>query len=660
MTDTSMESKEGTVPQRKGSGDSDGALVEHRSHPSGPQQQPTPPPSGAGRRLQANRRLANPLAGRGRAELAAMGEEYCRRRVGLGGAEDVRAFRLGAAIAGGNGDDDDDNEKGPAGFEDVVEDGLTAREREVLGREVTHKWSNPGMLYWVVAICSLCAAVQGMDETVVNGAQSFYKRQFGIGGEGGRDAWLLGLTNSAPYLCCAVLGCWLTSPMNNRLGRKGTVFWSCVISAVACFWQAFTNTWWHMFIARFVLGLGIGPKSATTPMFAAECAPPKLRGALVMQWQVWTAFGIMIGYVADLAFYFVPDHGVQLGLNWRLMMGSAGIPAVVVCCLIPFCTESPRWYLTKDRHLDAYRAICSLRHERVQAARDLFYTHVLLEAERETQRGATTLSRIHELFSVRRNRNAVVASEVVMFMQQFCGVNVIAYYSSEVFLGAGLGEVPALAASLGFGVVNWLFALPAFFTIDRLGRRWLLLATLPLMALALLLTGFSFWIPAASPAHVACIALGIYLFGVVYSPGAGPVPFTYSAEAYPLYLRPLGMSLATATTWFFNFVLSVTWPSMLGAFGPQGAFGWYAGWNVVGFFAVLLLVPETKERTLEELDAVFGVALADLARYGLASLRSFLERHLLRMDVAPPPVPRAALEARFDGGDEGKRGATGL
>lgn len=121
-----------------------------------------------------------------------------------------------------------------------------------------------------------------MDETVVNGAQIFYKVQFDIGTTSQRDTWLVGLCNGAPYLCCAVVACWLTDPMNRLLGRRGTIFVSCLISALACFWQAFTNTWWHMFIARFFLGFGIGPKSATTPIFAAECSPPKLRGALTM------------------------------------------------------------------------------------------------------------------------------------------------------------------------------------------------------------------------------------------------------------------------------------------------------------------------------------------------------------------------------------------
>lgn len=353
---------------------------------------------------------------------------------------------------------------------------------------------------------------------------------------------------------------------------------------------------------------------------------------------MWTAFGIMVGYIADLAFYFVPDHGIEQGLNWRLMMGSAMIPAVVVCMFAYVCPESPRWYLTKDRHRDAFASVCKLRFEKVQAARDLFYTHTLLQAEHQAM-STGAASRIKELFTIRRNRNAMVASEIVMFMQQFCGVNVIAYFSSEIFREAGYSNVSALAASLGFGVINWLFALPAFYTIDIFGRRNLLLTTFPLMALFMFFTGFSFWIPASSPAHIACIALGIYLFGMVYSPGEGPVPFTYSAEAYPLYIRPIGMSLATATTWFFNFVLAVTWPSMLTAFKPQGAFGWYGGWNIIGFFLVLLFVPETKEKTLEELGGVFDVPLRRQAAYGVRQAGYFWRRYVFRRGVEKPVLP---------------------
>ncbi|XDG03259.1 hypothetical protein ABKA04_002874 [Annulohypoxylon sp. FPYF3050] len=577
---------------------------------------------GVKHRLEASAKLEHPLAGLTTEQLGQRGEEFCAKH-GFTNEEDIRAFRLGAIIAGNMNKYD-------------TVDGLTDREKLVLDRELTHKWSNPSMLYAVIVICSLCAAVQGMDETVVNGAQGFYKKQFGIDDSSS--------SRTAPYICCAFVGCWLTEPMNKAFGRRGTVFISCLISTLACFWQAFTNTWWHMFIARFALGFGIGPKSATTPIFAAECSPPKLRGALVMQWQMWTAFGIMLGYVMDLAFFTVPDRGIP-GLNWRLMMGSALIPAVIVCALVYFTPESPRWYLTKNRHIDAYKSICRLRYEKVQAARDLFYMDTLLQIEKETMHIGQ--SKIKEFLTIRRNRNAMLASEVVMFMQQFCGVNAIAYYSTEIFIQGGFSTQSALAASLGFGIVNFLFAIPAFYTIDTFGRRNLLLTTFPLMAVFLFFTGFSFWIPEGTTAHVACIALGIYLYGVVYSPGEGPVPFTYSAEAYPLYIRPIGMSLATATTWFFNSVISLTWPALTLAWTPQGAFSWYAAWNIAGFFLVLFFVPETKEKTLEELDAVFNVPLRRFMRYGLSQFFYFFNRYIFFRDVQAPKVPTMTEEVEY-------------
>ena len=144
-------------------------------------------------------------------------------------------------------------------------------------------------------------------------------------------------------------------------------------------------------------------------------------------------------------------------------------------------------------------------------------------------------------------------------------------------------------------MTNWLFAIPAIYTIDTFGRRNLLLTTFPLMGLCLLWTGFSFWAPEGD-LRLGLVASGIYLFMVIYSPGEGPVPFTYSAEAFPLYIRDVGMSFATATCWGFNFILSLTWPALVRAFRPQGAFAWYACWNFAAFFIAYFFLPETKVR----------------------------------------------------------------
>ncbi|TBU25760.1 hypothetical protein BD311DRAFT_808927 [Dichomitus squalens] len=570
-----------------------------------------------------NAKLANPLAGISHEQLMADAAEYAQTH---GLAEYTETMQKGALVA-----------QDPTLFESLPL--LTDEDRNVLRREVTHKWDQPFTMYYLVVMCSLAAAVQGMDESVINGANLFFPKQFGIDpGQGtgaNRNQWLVGLVNSAPYLCCGVLGCWLTGPLNDWLGRRGAIFVTAMLSFLTCIWQGVTNSWPHLFVARFVLGLGIGPKSATVPVYSAECAPPLIRGGLVMMWQTWTAFGIMIGYVMDLAFQNVSDPSGITGLKWRLMLGSAGIPALFVALQVFFCPESPRWYMKKGRHAKAFESLRRLRHTDVQAARDLYYMHVLLEAENEIS--ALTGNKFLQLFTVPRNRRAVLASSIVMFMQQFCGINAIAYYSSTIFVQGGFSQTSALIASFGFGAVNFVFAGPAVWTIDTFGRRNLLLVSFPLMAAMLLMTGFAFWIPESSPAHIGVIALGIYLFTAAYSPGEGPVPFPYSAEAFPLYVRDIGMSMATALLWFFNFVVALTVPALLGAWTPQGTFGWFAAWNIVGFFAALLFVPETKALSLEELDQVFSVPTHTHAAYQVKALGHNFQKHLLRRKVGNMP-----------------------
>lgn len=161
----------------------------------------------------------------------------------------------------------------------------------------------------------------------------------------------------------------------------------------------------------------------------------------------------------------------------------------------------------------------------------------------------------------------------------------------------------------------FIFAIPALYTIDRLGRRTLLISTFPNMCWTLLAAGMSFYIPQSSSAHLGLIALFIFLFCAFYSPGEGPCAFVYSAEAFPLSHREIGMSWAVATNNFWAAVLSLTFPRMLQAFSPQGAFGFYAGLNVMALVMIYLWLPETKERSLEELDYVFAVSTRQHMKY---------------------------------------------
>ncbi|KAL1971067.1 hypothetical protein VTN77DRAFT_18 [Rasamsonia byssochlamydoides] len=563
----------------------------------------------------------NPLAGIPREQLLEDVERFCKQ---YNLEEHLDAFKKGALVS-----------QNPAAAQDLVE--LTDEEKTALRREHTHKWHQPWQLYWLVIMCSLAAAVQGMDETVNNGAQAIYLKQLGITTrfQGQKQDNITGLVVGAPYLACAILGCWLTEPLNRLFARRGTIFISCFIAAVASIWEGVANSWVNLFIARFVLGLGIGSKSSTVPVYAAECAPAPIRGALVMMWQMWTAFGIMLGNIMGVAFMGLSDD-----LSWRLMLGSTVVLPVIVCAQVYCCPESPRWLIEHNKVDKAFKSFRTLRPTDLQAARDLYYAYVNVQLEREINKGKNFFTMFLELFTIPRNARATLATWIVMFMQQFCGVNVIAYYSTTIFTSSGYSVQSALLASMGTGILNWLFALPAFFTIDTFGRRNLLLTTFPWLAITLFWTGFSFWIQPDNPTsrkRVAMVTTGMYLFEVFYSPGEGPVPFTYSAEAFPLHVREVGMSWATATTWCFNFILSFTWPSLLRSFKPQGAFGWYAGWCIVGWFLVLLFVPETKALTLEELDQVFSVPTWKHASYQIKNAVWHFRVWILRQKLEPLP-----------------------
>lgn len=217
-------------------------------------------------------------------------------------------------------------------------------------------------------------------------------------------------------------------------------------------------------------------------------------------------------------------------------------------------------------------------------------------------------------------------------------VNIIAFYSATVFQNAGSTVTQALLASWGYGLVNFLFAWPAIWTIDTFGRRALLLFTFPNMCWTLLVAGFCFWIPESSNAHLGLIALFIFLFAAFYSPGEGPVPFTYSAEVFPLSHREIGMSWAVATNFFWAAVLTLTFPTMLQTFGPQGSFGFYAGTNALAFVLIFLWVPETKQLTLEELDSVFAVKTTRHTSYQLTEVLPWsIKRYVLRRQGLEKP-----------------------
>merc|ERR1712093_619903 len=560
--------------------------------------------------LNLEGRIQNPLAGIPTAFLLREIDEFARKR---GLLDVLPLLRKGALVA-----------RDPSNYEDISGDeALDDAEIEALRDEVLHKWRQPKALYYTIIICSIGAAVQGWDQTGSNGAMLKFPEYFQIDSTSTRDSFLVGLLNAAPYIGSAFIGCWVSDPLNNYFGRRGTIF----VTGNFCLWtvlgSAFTKTWPQLLVCRILLGIGMGAKASTVPIFAAENSPASIRGALVMSWQMWTAFGILLGFAANLAVANVPN------IYWRLQLGSAFIPAVPLVAGVYFCPESPRWYMKKGRYRKAFNSLLRLRANPIQAARDIIYINSQLELEAEIIGNNTYTRRFIELFSIPRLRRSTLAAFTVMLAQQMCGVNVIAFYSSTLFVKAGATPNRALWASFGFGLINFIFAWPAIWTIDTYGRRSLLLFTFPNMAWSLLAVGLGSLIPSSSPAHLGMIAFFIYVYAAFYSPGEGPVPFTYSAEVFPLSHREVGMGWAVATCLFWAAVLSLTFPKILDQFTPTGAFGFFAGLNIIALIWIFLWVPETKQRTLEELDYIFAVPTRRFISYNTGTwLPWFIKRYI--------------------------------
>ncbi|TGO10866.1 hypothetical protein BTUL_0123g00080 [Botrytis tulipae] len=496
---------------------------------------------------------------------------------------------------------------------------LDDEDRRVLEEEVTHRWKHPKQLYMTIILNSVAAAIQG-----ANGANLTFGEALGIPDTGPtceaqgtceKNAWIIGAINAMPYIAICLFTAWISDPVNHYIGRRGTIFVAAIFSLIAPIGMACSQTYGQLMACRVLLGIGMGLKEVTVPVFSAENSPTSIRGGLVMSWQVWTAAGIFLGTCANLVF-------VHSGaLAWRLQFGSALVPAIPLVIGIYFCPESPRWLLKKGNVPKAYRSLLRLRNSPLQAARDLYsiqaqldYEDRLLEQSGLAKNG-NMFTRFIELFTVPRLRRATQASGIVMIAQQMCGINIIAFYSSTLFKNAGATLIGALLASFGFGLINFIFAWPAVWTIDTFGRRTLLLFTFPQMFWTLLAAGLCYFIPQSSKAHIGMVAFFIYLFDIAYSPGEGPVPFTYSAEVFPLSHREIGMSWAVATNNFWASILSLTLPRMLAAMKPQGVFGFYAGLNLVAFALIFFFLPETKQRTLEELDYVFAVPTRTHAKF---------------------------------------------
>jgi SP family galactose:H+ symporter-like MFS transporter len=433
------------------------------------------------------------------------------------------------------------------------------------------------------AITATGGLLFGYDTGVISGALLFIKEDFAPVSD-----FLQGVIVSF-LLVGAVTGALTGGPLSDRVGRRPTVLLAASIFAVGAIAAAVAPSAGFLIFARFILGLGVGLASLVVPLYIAEIAPPETRGALVSLNQLMITIGILFSYIVGVA--FTPIEG------WRYMFAVAVIPALILGIGMFTLPESPRW-LVKNGMLDKARSVLLLSR---------------VEADVETE-----MQQMEEIERIERQqaevgykellapwiRPALIIGVGLAIFQQITGINTVIYYAPTILEKVGFSAGGAIAATaLGVGVVNVGFTILAVYVVDRVGRRPLLLIGLVGMTVSLGLLGVVFSLGATSGVAglLATICLALYIASFAIS--LGPIFWLMISEIYPLNMRGSAMSIAALCNWGSNFIVALIFPVLLATFGGAGSFWLFAAIGIVAWIFVYFMVPETKGRSLEEIES---------------------------------------------------------
>jgi sugar porter (SP) family MFS transporter len=321
-------------------------------------------------------------------------------------------------------------------------------------------------------------------------------------------------------------------------------------------------------------------------MYIAELAPARVRGALVAVNMVAIATGIVVAYLAD--------YVLSASQGWRYMFGLAAIPSLALVIGMWPLPDSPRWLISRSKVEDATRALQRLRTE----------TNVSAEIA-DIQRSMTQQSGTWEQELIRpTTRMPMIVGVGLAVFQQITGINTVMYYSPTIFKFAGIkGVAPAILAGVGLAAVMWCFYVLAIFLLDRVGRRPLLLIGIAGQVLGLTILGAAFQIQHSADLKSSVAIAGLVIYVASFAVGLGPVFWLLISEIFPLRVRGPAMSAVTVANWAMNLAVAVTFLTMVSLLGQAGTFWTYGIIAVAAWFFCYGLVPETKGKTLEQIEA---------------------------------------------------------
>ena len=445
-------------------------------------------------------------------------------------------------------------------------------------------------LFLICLVSAMGGLLFGYDWVVIGGAKIFYEPFFDIENSAAMRGWAM----SSALIGCLV-GALLSGAWSDRYGRKKMLIAASFLFVASAVGTGAVDSFAWFVIYRIVGGFGIGIASNVSPVYIAEVSPASVRGRLVSLNQLTIVLGILMAQLANwgIGAYFTAGtdtlSDTSIEWAWRWMFWAELIPAVIFFLLSFLIPESPRWLAAENRSAEAGKIM-----ERIGG--ESYARQTLAELE---SLAVTKGEPVHWSALTRPGiRKVLVIGIVLAIFQQWCGINVIFNYAHEIFSAAGYAVSDVLMNIVVTGITNVLFTFVAIYTVDRWGRRALLFVGSAGLALIYLILGFGYFMEISGWPMLLLVVLAI----ACYAMSLAPVVWVVLSEIFPVRIRGMAMALATFFLWVACFVLTYTFPILNEAIGAAGTFWLYAAVCLAGFLFIRGQLPETKGKTLEELE----------------------------------------------------------
>ena len=442
---------------------------------------------------------------------------------------------------------------------------------------------NKRFTYFICFVSAMGGLLFGYDWVVIGGAKIFYEQYFGIVG----NPAMQGLAMSIALAGC-LIGALTAGMLADRLGRKSLLLVSAFIFATTAYGTGAFDTFTPFLVIRFLGGIAIGIASGLSPMYIAEVAPASVRGKLVSLNQLTIVVGILGAQIVNWLLVS-DDTAWNIERAWRWMFWAAAFPACAFLLLALFIPESPRWLAMKGRTEKAFATLTQIGGKEYAAGEMRAFEQA--EAEKQSQGG------LKLLFS-KPYRLVLTIGIIIAVFQQWCGTNVIFNYAQEIFQSAGYDVDNTFINIVVTGIANLIFTFVAIYTVDRLGRRALMLIGAGGLAGIYAILGLCYYMEMSGVLMVALVVLAI----ACYAMSLGPVTWVLLSEIFPNRVRAVAVATGTFALWVASCTLTYTFPFLNAGLGTSGTFWIYACICLAGFLFFLKKLPETKGKSLEGLE----------------------------------------------------------